>query len=78
MMTSFEHSDWSVVTESLIRIAIGLGIEFLSNFLSTFVRTHWYDIPIARVWSKYWKRHVFANGVILSILVCYFTKVLLT
>ena len=78
MMTSFEHSDWSVVTESLIRIAIGLGIEFLFNFLSTFVRIHWYDIPIARVWSKYWKRHMFANGVILTILVCYFTKVLLT
>ena len=78
MMTSFEHSDWSVVTESLIRIAIGLGIEFMSNFLSTFVRIHWYDIPIARVWSKHWKRHVFANGVILTIIVCYFTKVLLT
>ena len=78
MMTSFELFDWSVVTESLIKIAIGLGIEFLSNFLSTFVRIHWHDIPIGRVWSKHWKRHMFANAVIFTLSVCYFTKVLLT
>ena len=29
MITSFENSHWDVVTESFIRIAIGLGIEFL-------------------------------------------------
>jgi hypothetical protein len=78
IITSFELSDWSVVKESLVKIAIGMGIEFVFNFLSTFIHIHWHDIPIARVWSKYWKRHVFANAVILTILVCYFTKVLLT
>ena len=78
MITSFENSHWDVVTESFIRIAIGLGIEFLFNFLTSFVRIHWHDIPMARVWSKYWKRHIFANGVIITPLICYFTKVLLT
>ena len=59
---------------SLIRIAIGLGIEFVFNFLSTVIRIHWHDIPITRVWSKYWKRHMFANGIVVAVLVCYFSK----
>ena len=78
MITSFELSDWSVLRSSLIRVAIGLGIEFVFNILSTFVRIHWYDIPVARVWSKYWKRHMFANGIAVVLLVSYFTKPLLT
>jgi general stress protein CsbA len=78
MITNFENSGSGVFTECFIRIAIGLGIEFLFNFLSNFVRIHWHDIPIARVWSKYWKRHLCANAVVVTIIVCYFTKVLLT
>ena len=77
MITSFELSQWSIIRESLIRIAIGLGIEFLFSFLSIFILIHWHDIPIARVWSKYWKRHLFANGVIVMLL-CYFTKALVS
>ncbi len=78
MIIHFQLSDWSVVKSSLIRITIGLGIEFVFNFLSIFVPIHWHNIPIARVWSKYWKRYVFANGIIAAVLVCYFTKPLLT
>ncbi|CAB3985935.1 Hypothetical predicted protein [Paramuricea clavata] len=74
---NFQLCDWSVAKSSLIRIAIGLVIEFVFNILSTFIRIHWHDIPIARVWSKYWKRHVFANGIVVAILVCYFTRSLL-
>jgi uncharacterized membrane protein (DUF485 family) len=77
-VTNFQLSDWSVVKSSLTRIAIGLVIEFVFNFLATFVRIHWHDIPIARVWSKYWKRHMFANGIIVALLACYFTRPLLT
>ncbi|CAB4001333.1 Hypothetical predicted protein [Paramuricea clavata] len=73
-ITNFQLSDWSVVKSSLTRIAIGLGIEFVFNFLSTFIRIHWHDIPMTRVWSKYWKRHLFANGIVVAVLVCYFTK----
>ena len=76
-ITNFQLSDWSVVKSSVIRIAIGLGIEFVFNVLSTFIRIHWHDIPIARVWSKYWKRHMFANIIIVAVIVCFFTKPLL-
>lgn len=76
-VTSFELSDWSIVKESLVRIAIGLVTEFVFNILSTFIRIHWYDIPMRRVWSKYWKRHLFANGLIFVIVVCNFTQPLL-
>ena len=78
MVINFQLSDWSVVKSSSIRIAIGLAIEFVFNFLSTFVRIHWHNIPIARVWSKYWRRHVFANGIVVVVLVCVFTDSLLT
>ena len=77
-IASFELSDWSVVKSSLIRIAIGLSIEFVFNIFSTFVRIHWYDIPIARVWSKSWRRHMVANGIVVACIVLYFTKSLLT
>ena len=78
VITNFQLSDWSVVKTSLTRIAISWGFEFVFNILSTFVRIHWYDIPVARVWSKFWKRHLFANGIIVAIFVCYFTNPLLS
>ena len=76
-VTSFELSDWSIVKETLVRIAIGLVTEFVFNILSTFIRIHWYDIPLRQVWSKYWKQHLFANGIIFVIVICNFTKPLL-
>ncbi|CAB3983267.1 Hypothetical predicted protein [Paramuricea clavata] len=76
-ITNFHLSDWSVVKSSLTRIAIGLVIEFMFNFLSTFIRIHWHNIPITRVYSKYWKRHVFANIIVVAVLVCYFTNPLI-
>ena len=72
-ITNFQLSNWSVLKSSLTRIAIGLVIEFGFNFLSTFIRIHWHNIPIMRVYSKYWKRHVFANIIVVAVLVCYFT-----
>ena len=76
-ITKFQLSVWPVLKSSLTRIAIGLVIEFVFNFLSTFIRIQWYNIPIARVYSKYWKRHVFANAIIVAVLVYYFTQPLL-
>ncbi|CAB4031275.1 Hypothetical predicted protein [Paramuricea clavata] len=73
-ITNFQLSDWSVVKSSLTRIAIGLVIEFVFNFLSTFIRIHWHNIPVTRVYSKYWKRHVFANIIVVAVFVCYFTN----
>ena len=74
---NFQLSDWSIVKTSSTRIAIGLGIECVFNILSTFVRIHWYDIPVARVWSKFWKRHLFATGITVAVFACFFTKPLL-
>ena len=78
MITNFELSDWSVIKESLIRLAIGLVIEFFFNTLSIFFHIHWYNVPIPRVWSQFWRRHIFANAVILVVIICYFTAVLLS
>ena len=64
--------------ETLKRVAIGIGIDFLFNCLSNFVQIHYYNIPVARVWKKYWKRHVFAHMVIVMMIVSYFTKVLVS
>ena len=76
-ITNFEVSDWIVVKSSLIRIMIGLAIELLFNLVSNFIHVHYYNIPITRVWSKHWKRHMFANIIVVAPFVCYFTKPLL-
>ena len=75
---SFELSMSSFFFESLKRVAIGIGIDFLFNCLSNFVQTHYYNIPVARVWKKYWKRHVLTHLLIVMVTVSYFTKVLLS
>ena len=64
--------------ESLKRVAIGMGIDFVFNFLSNFVQIHYYNIPIGHVWSKYWKRHMLANFIIVMVIVSYFTQILLS
>ena len=75
---SFELSMSSFFLEGLKRIAIGIGIDFFFNCLSNFVQIHYYNIPIARVWKKYWKRHVLANLIIVLVIVSYFTQALLS
>ena len=75
---SFEVSISSFIFEAVKRVAIGVGIDFLFNCLSNFVQIHYYNIPIARVWKKYWKRHVLAHMLIVMVTVSYFTTVLLS
>ena len=74
---SFELSMSSFFFEALKRVAIGIAIDFLFNCLSNFVQIHYYNIPIARVWKKYWKRHVLVHLLIVMVTVSYFTRVLL-
>ena len=76
-ITNFKVSDWTEVKSCLIRIAIGLGIELMFNFVSILIRIHGRDIPISRVWSKYWGRHMFATGITVAVLIGFFTKPLL-
>ena len=75
---SFQLSVSSFCLESLKRVAIGIGIDFLFNCLSNFVQIHYYNIPVGRVWTKYWKRHMLANFIIVIVMVSYFSPVLLS
>ena len=75
--TNFKVSDWTELKSCLIRIAIGLGIELVFNFVSILICIHWHDIPISRVWSKHWRRHMFATGITVAVMVCFFTNPLL-
>ena len=75
---SFELSMPSFFFKVLKSVAIGIGIDFLFNCLSNFVQIHYYNILIARVWKKYWKRHLFARMIIVVVMVSYFTGVLLS
>ena len=77
LMSSFDFSHWAILKDSLIRVSIGLGVNFIFNCLSIFVQIHCHDIPIRRVWLKHWKRHVLAN-VVVTVTLCYFTPVLLS
>ena len=62
----------------LKRVAIGIGIDFFFNCLSNFVQIHYYNIPVGRVWTKYWKPHMLANFIIVIVIVSYFSPVLLS
>ena len=60
---SYQLRSFNVATEPLLyeflkRTAIGVLIEFIFNCLSNFVQIYYYNIPIGRVWKKYWKRHL--------------------
>ena len=71
---SLQISMSSFFFKALIRVAIGIAIDFFFNCLSNFVQIHYYNIPIASVWKKYWKRHVFAHLLIVMVTVSCFTK----
>ena len=70
---SFDVSPWQVIKGSLMRIAIGLAIGFLINIISLFIQIHFYDIPMRKVWSNDWPRHVTANAFIFICIVSYFS-----
>lgn len=69
---------WPALKDSLVRIIIGLGIEFSFNCLSIFIEMHCCDVPIRRVWFKCWKNHLTANSIIFTAMVFYLTATVLT
>ena len=75
---NFDVAVSSYLYKSLKKIAVAVGIDFLFNYISNFVEIHIHNIPISRVWRKYWKRHVLANFIIVIVVVSYFTPVLLS
>ena len=72
LVMSFDVSPWQVIKVSLVRIAIGLAIDFLFNIISVFIQIHFYDIPMRNVWSNYWLRHVTASTCVCICIVSYF------
>ena len=76
LVVSYEVSPWSVMENSLVRIAICLAIDLASNLLTVFIQIHYYDIPMQRVWQNCWRRHVAANALMIIIYVSHFATVL--
>ena len=60
------------------RLLIGLGIEFVFVWFSTFVQIWLYNIAIKTVWFRYWLRHILANVLIMVVAISYFSPVLLS
>ena len=71
LIMSFDVPPWQVIKGSLIKIAISLAIDFVFNIISVFIQIHFYDVPMRKVWVKYWRRHVTANAFMI-IIVSYF------
>ena len=78
LVTSFDVPPWQVIKNSLIRIAISLAIDFVFNIISVFIQIHYYDIPMQKVSSKYWLRHVTINSFMIIITVSFFGPSLLS
>ncbi|CAB4025937.1 Hypothetical predicted protein [Paramuricea clavata] len=76
LVMSYDVPSWQVIRASLIRVAISLAIDFAFNIVSLFIQIHFYDIPIQKIWTKYWGRHVFANAFMIIVFVAYFGSVL--
>ena len=69
---------WEIIQGSLVRICISTAIDFAFNIVSVFIQVHFYDIPMRRVWLRYWRRHMVANIVIIVNMVSYFGSSLVT
>jgi hypothetical protein len=72
---SYDVATWQVIKASLIRVAISLAIDFAFNIISVFIQIHFYDIPMQKIWMKYWRRHVIANAIMIIVFVAYFGTV---
>ena len=78
LMSSFDFSHGPLLVKALKRVGLGLLIDYSFNCLSVFLQIQLHNIPIRRVWSKHWKRHLIANVLLVTVTVCYFTPVLLS
>jgi hypothetical protein len=77
LVMSYDVPSWQVIKASLIRVAISLAIDFAFNIISVFIQIHFYDIPMQKIWTKYWGRHVIANAIMIIVFVAYFGTVLI-
>ena len=76
LLINYDTSQWTILKGSLIRISISFSIDFVFNVISVFIQVHFYDIPMGKVWQKYWRRHVFANAFMITLYISYFSPAL--
>ena len=69
---SFDVAFEPLLYKSLKRIVIGVLIDFIFNCMCNFVQMYYYNIPIGRVWKKYWKQHLLINIVLVFTIIAYF------
>ena len=72
LIMSFDIPPWHTIQNSLTRIAISLALDFVFNLISVFIQIHYHDIPMRKVWTRHWLRHVIANALIIILIVPYF------
>ena len=70
---SFDVAFEPLLYRSLKRIVIGVLIDFIFNCMCNFVQMYYYNIPIGRVWKKYWKQHLLINIVLVFTIIAYFS-----
>ena len=76
LVMSYDVPPWQILKGSIIRVTISLAIDFAFNIMSVFIQIHCYNIPMQRVWVKYWRRHVSANAFVIIVFVSNFGPVL--
>ncbi len=76
VVMNYDVPSWQTIKASLIRVAISLAIDFAFNIMSVFIQIHCHDIPMQKVWMKYWGRHIIANTFIIIVFVSYFGPLL--
>ena len=78
LVISYDVPPWPIIKASIIRVAISLAIDFAFNIMSVFIQIHYYNIPMQRVWVKYWRRHVSASAFMIIVFVSYFGSLLVS
>ncbi len=78
VVMSYDVPSWETIKASLIRVAISLATDFAFNIMSVFIQIHCYDIPMQKIWMKYWGRHIIANAFIIVGFVSYFGRLLVS
>ena len=63
-------SFWAVLNKALVKIAVRLGIDFFFSCVHIFVLVRWYDIPVCKVWSRYWKYHMLVSVITVLVISC--------
>ena len=78
VVMSYDVPPWETIKASLIRVAISLAIDFAFNIMSVFIQIHCHDIPMQKIWIKYWRRHIIANAFVVIVNISYFGSLLVS